>query len=86
MIIDILGISKLKCQATPKLAQATATPGFLPGAAEGPSGCHLGPVQASESWGLRSSHCRAEETSPRRVSGPKLNPEQGPNSLQFYGG
>ena len=21
-------------------------------------------------WGLRSSHCRAEETSPRRVSGP----------------
>ena len=24
---------------------------------------------ARESWGLRSSHCRAEETSPRRVSG-----------------
>ena len=25
-------------------------------------------VVARESWGLRSSHCRAEETSPRRVS------------------
>ena len=27
------------------------------------------PLVARESWGLRSSHCRAEETSPRRVSG-----------------
>ena len=27
------------------------------------------PRVARESWGLRSSHCRAEETSPRRVSG-----------------
>ena len=27
------------------------------------------PRVAMESWGLRSSHCRAEETSPRRVSG-----------------
>ena len=26
------------------------------------------PRVARESWGLRSSHCRAEETSPRRVS------------------
>ena len=34
-----------------------------------PSGCEgkLGVVR--ESWGLRSSHCRAEKTSPRRVSG-----------------
>ena len=27
------------------------------------------PSSERESWGLRSSHCRAEETSPRRVSG-----------------
>ena len=27
------------------------------------------PRVARESWALRSSHCRAEETSPRRVSG-----------------
>ena len=27
------------------------------------------PRVARESWGLRSSHCRAEKTSPRRVSG-----------------
>ena len=27
------------------------------------------PRVARESWGLRSSHCRAEETSPRLVSG-----------------
>ena len=27
------------------------------------------PRVARESWGLRSSHSRAEETSPRRVSG-----------------
>ena len=27
------------------------------------------PRVARESWGLRSGHCRAEETSPRRVSG-----------------
>ena len=26
------------------------------------------PQVARKSWGLRSSHCRAEETSPRRVS------------------
>ena len=38
-----------------------------------PFGLALGspifPSSARESWGLRSSHCRAEETSPRRVSG-----------------
>ena len=28
------------------------------------------PRVARESWGLCSGHCRAEETSPRRVSGP----------------
>ena len=27
------------------------------------------PRVARESWGWRSSHCRAEETSPKRVSG-----------------
>ena len=30
------------------------------------AGCQ-GPRVAREGWGLRSSHCRAEETSPRRV-------------------
>ena len=38
-----------------------------------PFGLALGspifPSSGRESWGLRSSHCRAEETSPRRVSG-----------------
>ena len=38
-----------------------------------PLGLALGspifPWVERESWGLRSSHCRAEETSPRRVSG-----------------
>ena len=28
-----------------------------------------GPRVARESWGVRSSHCRAEETSPSRVFG-----------------
>ena len=32
------------------------------------------PRVARESWGLRSSHCRAEETSPKRVSEPFLRP------------
>ena len=31
------------------------------------------PRVARESWGLRSSHCRAEETSPRRVSGTEYS-------------
>ena len=31
------------------------------------------PRVARESWGLRSSHCRAEETSPRRVSGTQYS-------------
>ena len=38
-----------------------------------PLGLALGspifPSSERESWGLRSSHCRAQETSPRRVSG-----------------
>ena len=32
-------------------------------------GSQSSPRVAREIWGLRSSHCRAEETSPRRVSG-----------------
>ena len=32
-------------------------------------GSPIFPSSERESWGLRSSHCRAEETSPRRVSG-----------------
>ena len=35
----------------------------------GVSWVFLSPRVARESWGLRSSHRRAEETSPRRVSG-----------------
>ena len=40
--------------------------GFLLG---WPCEAQTSPRVARESWGLRSSHCRAEETSPRRVSG-----------------
>ena len=32
-------------------------------------GSPIFPSSERESWGLRSSHCRAQETSPRRVSG-----------------
>ena len=45
-----------------------STVGFLGGAVVNGEGNGT-PLQARESWGLRSSHCRAEETSPRRVSG-----------------
>ena len=42
---------------------------------ESTESCHEGPrargcnLRGCAGWGLRSSHCRAEETSPRRVSG-----------------
>ena len=45
---------------------STGISGFLLG---WPWEAQSSPRISRESWGLRSSHCRAEETSPRRVSG-----------------
>ena len=48
----------------------TGISGFLLG---WPWEAQSSPRAARESWGLRSSHCRAQETSPRRVSGTKYS-------------
>ena len=41
----------------------------FPGSSDGKESARQGTRGARESWGLGSSHRRAEETSPRRVSG-----------------
>ena len=44
---------------------------------------YLEPVCSRESWGWRSSHCRAEETSPKRAPGELGLVSRGSKGLRF---